>query len=62
MKKTPIVFCFDDNLLMPAGVCISSLLKHTNSDTFYDIFILHDEIAKFPTSKYICRESFRWSI
>jgi len=53
MKKTPIVFCFDDNLLMPAGTCLSSLLKNANSDTFYDIFILHDEKAKFITSKYL---------
>lgn len=36
-----IAFAFDDNLLMPASVCISSLLQNANPDTFYDIFILH---------------------
>jgi len=53
MIKIPIVFCFDDNILMPAGICINSLLKHANSETFYDIFILHDDKVKFPTSGYL---------
>ena len=37
----PIVFAFDKNLVMPACVCISSLLMNANKDTSYDIFILH---------------------
>lgn len=53
INKTPIVFCFDDNLLMPAGICITSLLDNACSDTFYDIFILHDNAAIFPTSGYL---------
>jgi len=53
MTKIPIVFCFDDNVLMPAGVCLTSLLKHSNPHTFYDIFILHDNDAKFPVSGYL---------
>lgn len=53
MNKIPIVFCFDDNLLMPAGVCISSLLVHAKEDTFYDIFILHKDHAVFPDSAYL---------
>jgi UDP-glucose:(galactosyl)LPS alpha-1,2-glucosyltransferase len=40
-KIVPIVFAFDNNLLLPAKVCISSLLMNANQDTFYDIFILH---------------------
>lgn len=44
MKNTiPIVFAFDNNLILPACVCISSLLMNANEDTFYDIFILHSE-------------------
>lgn len=43
MKTVPVVFAFDNNLTLPACVCISSLLKHANIDTFYDIFILHPE-------------------
>lgn len=41
MKTVPIVFAFDNNLVLPACVCISSLLMNANEDTFYDIFILH---------------------
>ncbi|KUY16961.1 stress protein [Elizabethkingia miricola] len=53
MSKIPIVFCFDDNLLMPAGVCLTSLLEHANPDTFYDIFILHDNKSSFPKRGYL---------
>ena len=41
MKTVPILFTFDQSLLMPAGVCLYSLLDSADSDTFYDIFILH---------------------
>lgn len=47
-NMVPIVFCFDDNLELAAGVCISSLLQHAHPDTFYDIFILHSDICQFP--------------
>ena len=51
MKKNivPIAFAFDNNLVMPACVCISSLLMSAKPDTFYDIFILHspkEELTK----------------
>lgn len=39
----PIAFAFDDNLIFPAGVCLSSLMMNARQDTFYDIFILHSE-------------------
>lgn len=52
MKIIPIVFCFDDNLTLPAAVCISSLLEHANIDTFYDIFILHDDSVEYPNNGY----------
>lgn len=48
MKKIPIAFCFDDNLELPAGVCLTSLLLNAQSDTFYDIFILHSDQCAFP--------------
>lgn len=50
MIKIPVVFTFDTNLLMPAGVCISSLLKSAKRETFYDIFILHSENCNFSDS------------
>lgn len=41
MKTVPILFTFDNSLLMPAGVCFTSLLESAHPDTFYDIYILH---------------------
>lgn len=41
MNYIPIAFSFDDNLVFPASICISSLLMNSGEDTFYDIFILH---------------------
>lgn len=49
MNKVPIVFAFDNNLVMPASVCIASLMMNANEETFYDIFILHPS-AEFDTS------------
>ena len=67
MKIVPIVFTFDANLLLPASVCISSLLMNANEGTFYDIYILHPESCDFSQSsvtlvaeKYAnCRVTFR---
>lgn len=50
MNTIPIVFTFDNNLLLPAAVCISSLLKSADKDTFYDIYILHSEKCDFMNS------------
>lgn len=47
----PIVFCFDNNLELQAGVCITSLLLNAKSETFYDIFILHGEQCFFQKSE-----------
>lgn len=49
MNTVPIAFAFDNNLVMPARICISSLLMSAKPDTFYDIFILHspkEELTK----------------
>ena len=46
MKTIPIVFSFDNNLILPACVCIYSLLINAKKDTFYDIFILHSTCVK----------------
>lgn len=41
MNVIPIAFAFDNNLILPACICMSSLLMNAQEDTFYDIFILH---------------------
>ena len=51
ISKVPIVFAFDNNLLLPAGVCIYSLLANARPETFYDIYILYPENDMFD-SKY----------
>lgn len=43
MNIIPIVFSFNHFVLVPAGVCINSLLRNAKKDTFYDIYILHGE-------------------
>ena len=43
MTIVPVLFAFDNSMMMPAGVCISSLLENSEPDTFYDIFILHNK-------------------
>ena len=51
MNVIPIAFCFDDNLEMPAGICLTSLLVNAKADTFYDIFILHSDKCTFPDGR-----------
>ena len=41
MNTVPIVFAFDNNLVFPACVCLSSLMMSAKETTFYDIFILY---------------------
>lgn len=41
MNTVPVVFAFDNNLILPACVCLSSLMMSARQETFYDIFILH---------------------
>lgn len=63
----PILFTFDDKLIMPAGVCITSLLENANPETFYDIFIIHSNrfdfsntlLADFPKVYNNCQITFR---
>lgn len=67
MNTIPIVFCFDNNLVKPACVCLSSLMMSAKEDTFYDIFILHSQkqplehsqIDKLPGYYKNCRIQYR---
>ena len=46
----PILFTFDDKLIMPACVCITSLLENALPETFHDIFIIHSDRFDFSSS------------
>ena len=41
MRTIPIVLTFDDNMSLPAAVCITSMMQSANVETFYDFFILY---------------------
>lgn len=67
MDIVPIFFCFNEKLLTPALVCISSLLENANQSTFYDIFIVHNpkyglsdtKLKDIPKIYPNCRLTFR---
>ena len=67
MNTIPIAFAFDNNLILPACVCISSLMTYAKADTFYDIFILHsakeklkkDELDILPQHYSNCQIQYR---
>lgn len=67
MTIVPVAFAFDNNFVMPACVCISSLLMNAEQDTFYDIFILHsssgcpdkEQLGRLQTAFPKCRICFR---
>ena len=58
MKTVPILFTFDQSLMMPAGVCLTSLLESAEPETFYDIFILHGPGCDFSSLDKL-KEHFR---
>ena len=41
MLTIPIVLTFDENMSLPAAVCISSILTSAQDDTFFDFYILY---------------------
>lgn len=47
----PIVFTFDNNLVDPAIVCMTSLLENKNNETFYDIYILYIDLEEKNRNK-----------
>lgn len=67
MKTVPILFTFDEKLVLAAGVCITSLLENAGPETFYDIFILHGkgcdlentDLRLIPNRYSNCRITFR---
>lgn len=42
MKRVPVVFAIDKNVVVPCGVTITSLLANAGAETVYDLFILFD--------------------
>lgn len=42
----PIMLCFNDNYVLPAGVAIWSLLHHANRSCTYPIHVVHSDITQ----------------
>lgn len=67
MRTIPVLFTFDEGLVMPACVCMTSLLLNAEKDTFYDIFVLHSDkfdlsksdVARIPEYSSNCKITFR---
>ncbi len=55
----PVVFSIDDNVVMPCGVTITSLLHNAGPDTLYDIYILHKNELLSETSKAAILDAFQ---
>lgn len=43
--EIPIMFCFDNNYVIPAAVAFYSLLENANKDYNYKLYILHTDIT-----------------
>lgn len=44
-KEIPIMFCFDNNYVIPAAVAFYSLLEHANKNYRYKLYVLHSDIS-----------------
>lgn len=50
MVKVPVILCFDDRILIGAGVTIQSMLDSAAETTTYDIHILHPGMGTSATN------------
>ncbi|WP_293713722.1 glycosyltransferase family 8 protein [uncultured Parabacteroides sp.] len=46
MKKNPVVISFDRAFLIPAGVCLTSLMCNSSEDEFYHFVCLHKGVTQ----------------
>lgn len=52
-QEIPLMFCFDNNYVIPAAVAFYSLLEHANRNYYYKLYILHTDISKRNQEKLI---------
>ena len=43
--EIPMMFCFDNNYVIPAAVAFYSLLENANKNYFYKLYVLHTDIS-----------------
>lgn len=51
IQEIPLMFCFDNNYVIPAAVAFYSLLEHCNRDYYYKLYILHTDISDINQKK-----------
>ena len=51
--EIPIMFCFDNNYVIPAGVAFYSLLENANKNYYYKFYVLHSDISLENQKKLI---------
>lgn len=56
MRRVPVVFSIDRYVVTPFVVCVTSLLKRADPDTFYELFVLYNAGAIDPQ---VCNEARR---
>lgn len=52
-QEIPLMFCFDNNYVIPAAVTFYSLLEHANRNYYYKLYILHTDISVKNQEKLI---------
>ena len=52
-QEIPLMFCFDNNYVIPAAVAFYSLLENCNKDYYYKLYILHTDITEENQKKLI---------
>ena len=61
MKRVPVIFAIDKNVVTPCGVTITSLLLNAGEDKFYDVFILCDGSHLGPEDRKVLTDAFKGS-
>lgn len=56
-KEIPIMFCFDNNYVIPAAVAFYSLLENCNKENYYKLYILHTDIT--PENQQKLKETIK---
>ena len=59
MKRVPVIFAIDKNVVVPCGVTITSLLANAGAETVYDLFILCDGDHLGAADRQVLAEAFQ---
>lgn len=53
MAKVSVLFCFDDRILLGAGVSILSMIQAAHAETVYDIHIFHPDFSELVCAAFL---------